>query len=652
MDAFDLPLVQTLEYFGGVMAQGYKWAAFYGNLFGLIGLAWSGFKVAMSRMTVKDFWWDTIFKWVGYLLLLNLYPAIVIGIGGIAGEIGIKAGGAKDAIVSELKAMRSSIEADLATVNSIEAGNDEDAKSRLDEHSPQSLGNKDSYNGFVEKTSGAIPGLKGGNRWDSNEMNRKLSEQRHDKSDDENKKFKSLFQAETFKAINAILGDRNLDGTKIGDNTDTYISLDIFIKDADGNETFYLSPGALIRMTLLAANIMHSKNTSAFIQRNEEIDAAKLNPFVSAGRTIQSGMQFVLDGIVVWFCVIVLALCVIFALVQYIMTVIEFTIVAAVGVIFIPLLLFDGTKDIPKKLVPVFISFMVKMIVITLCLMFVYYLIIEFTINTITSDGFDIVWLLVDVAFNAVLSYVMTQNAPKIAQTILTGQPQLSMGEFVAAAGTAAATAGGMKAASANAVRGAVNTGTNIAGEAGKINSARKNAARQVARLGGNRKQGNMAAFKAMGAVATSDLKDRVKSGFEKFSKGHDSIPGWDKVKQMAGLGGGGHGASGGSGGGANAHGISGQGSQSGHAGEILGTSSNSNFKTATKFDERTGSQRNMTHKEFMDEKNKQGKMAGDNAALKVMIAAEEERNQQQNAKNSGSSELGDKVTDGVRANK
>lgn len=162
MDAFDLPLVQTLEYFGGVMAQGYKWAAFYGNLFGLIGLAWSGFKVAMSRMTVKDFWWDTIFKWVGYLLLLNLYPAIVIGIGGIAGEIGIKAGGAKDAIVSELKAMRSSIEADLATVNSIEAGNDEDAKSRLDEHSPQSLGNKDSYNDFVEKASGAIPGLKGG----------------------------------------------------------------------------------------------------------------------------------------------------------------------------------------------------------------------------------------------------------------------------------------------------------------------------------------------------------------------------------------------------------------------------------------------------------------------------------------------------------
>lgn len=640
MDAFDLPLVQTLEYFGGVMAQGYKWAAFYGNLFGLIGLAWSGFKVAMSRMTVKDFWWDTIFKWVGYLLLLNLYPAIVIGIGGIAGEIGIKAGGAKDAIVSELKAMRSSIEADLATVNSIEAGNDEDAKSRLDENTGQSLGNLDEYNEFIEKATGSIPGLKGSYRWDSKGMQEKLNEKTDDKKSD--RKYSVLFQGETLKAINAILGDRDLDGNKIGDNTDTYISLDIFIKDADGNETFYLSPGALIRMTLLAANIMHSKNTSAFLERKDEISAEKMNVFAGAMAQIQNGAQFVLDGIVVWFCVIVLALCVIFALVQYIMTVIEFTIVAAVGVIFIPAILFDGTKDIPKKLVPVFISFMVKMIVITLCLMFVYYLIIEFTINTITSDGFDIVWLLVDVAFNAVLSYVMTQNAPKIAQTILTGQPQLSMGEALQGAGTAASTAVGMKAAGANAVRGAVNTGTNLKGEAAKIKAAGKG----IKELGGNKRQ----AIRAMGAVATSDLKDRAKASFEKFSKGHDSIPGWDKVKQMAGLGGGGHGASGGSGG-ASAHGISGQGSAKGHEGATLGTSSNSNFKTATKYDERTGGQRNMTRKEFYAEKKKQG----EDVALEIMKRDQDRANAKQNTENankSDSSELGDKVTDGVRANK
>ncbi|WP_297647450.1 hypothetical protein, partial [uncultured Treponema sp.] len=145
-------------------------------------------------------------------------------------------------------------------------------------------------------------------------------------------------------------------------------------------------------------------------------------------------------------------------------------------------------------------------------------------------------------------------------------------------------------------------------------------------------------------------LKDRAKAGFEKFSKGHDSIPGWDKFKQMAGFGGG-HGASGGAGGGASAHGISGQGSAKGHEGKTLGTSSNSNFKTATKYDERTGSQRNMTRKEFYAEKKKQG----EDVALEIMKRDQDRANARQNAENankSDSSELGDKVTDGVRANK
>lgn len=637
LDAFDLPLVQIFEYFGGVMAQGYKWAALYGNLFGLVGLAWSGFKVAMSRMAVKDFLWDTIFKWVGYLLLLNLYPSIIIGIGGIAGEIGIKAGGAKDAIVNELKAMRSSIEADQNIINSIEAGNEEELKSKLDNNAGQALGNQEEYDAFIEKATSTIPGIKGGYRWDSKAVQQKINESSDEKKED--RKYSALFQAETFKAINMILGDRDLEGNKVGDNTDTYISLNIFIKDADGNETFYLSPGALIRMTLLAANIMHAKNTSAFQERSEEISAEKLNWLATAGAQLQSLGQYILDGIVIWFCVIVLALCVIFALVQYIMTVVEFTIVAAIGIIFVPLVLFDGTKDIPKKLIPVFTSFMVKIIVITLCLMFVYYLIVEFTINTITSDGFDIVWLVVEVSFNAVLSYILTQNAPKIAQTILTGQPQLSMGEFVAAAGTAMATAGAMKAAGANTARGAMNTATNIRGEAAKMNAARK----ATKELGGSRTQ----SLKAMGAVATSDLKERVKSGAEKFRKGHDSIPVLDKAKQTFGFGGGGSGSAGGS---AGAHGISGQGSTPGHTGETLGTSSNADFKTATKFDERTGSQRSMTKKEFYDEKKKQG----ESVALDVMDRAEKKKNNKENAANankSDSSELGDKVTDGVRAN-
>ena len=49
--------------------------------------------------------------------------------------------------------------------------------------------------------------------------------------------------------------------------------------------------------------------------------------------------------------------------------------------------------------------------------------------------------------FTCLLGWVVTQNAPQIAVTILNGSPQLSMGEFLHAAGTAAAIGVGARAA-------------------------------------------------------------------------------------------------------------------------------------------------------------------------------------------------------------
>ncbi len=76
-----------------------------------------------------------------------------------------------------------------------------------------------------------------------------------------------------------------------------------------------------------------------------------------------------------------------------------------------------------------------------------------------------------------------------------------------------------------------------------------------------------------------------------------------DKAKQLLGIGGGGSGGAGGGGrGGDSAYGQTGQGRQENgaEAGALAGThtlsnTSNANFKTATKYDPKTDSQRNMT---------------------------------------------------------
>lgn len=100
------------------------------------------------------------------------------------------------------------------------------------------------------------------------------------------------------------------------------------------------------------------------------------------------------------------------------------------------------------------------------------------------TDNGGMNWVsFVTVVFTCVIGFVLTQNAPKIAQTLMTGQPQLSMGELVTAEGTLAmGTFKGAKAAghitkegSRKVAQGAVN----VHGTVAKINSARKDTATQ-----------------------------------------------------------------------------------------------------------------------------------------------------------------------------
>lgn len=128
-------------------------------------------------------------------------------------------------------------------------------------------------------------------------------------------------------------------------------------------------------------------------------------------------------------------------------------------------------------------GFLIKTVVITICMFFVFYLFIQETVDIMTDNG-GMNWVsFVTVVFTCVIGFVLTQNAPKIAQTLMTGQPQLSMGELVTAAGSLAmGTFKGVKAAghiTKERSRKVAHGAENVHGTAAKINSARKAAATQ-----------------------------------------------------------------------------------------------------------------------------------------------------------------------------
>lgn len=255
------------------------------------------------------------------------------------------------------------------------------------------------------------------------------------------------------------------------------------------------------------------------------------------------------------------------------------------------------------------------------------------------TDNGGMNWVsFVTVVFTCVIGFVLTQNAPKIAQTLMTGQPQLSMGELVTAAGTLAmGTFRGAKAAghiTKEGSRKVAHGAENVHGTAAKINSARKAASSSAKDLGASVAQHRMSGAKGMFSAASTDLKDKVRSA------GNNFLHGGGKADP------GGHG--GGSGSGAQAHQRSGQNTSRELRPEdsrTLNNTSNPTFQGAIKFDTANQSNVNMTRKEFYDEKRDQGKNIGNTVALNMMTAAEKK---EQAMKKDTS--LGDKLTNGVRA--
>ena len=616
----DLPVVAAMEYFSGIIGTAYKWASRYAYLFGVIGIAWSGIKVVLSRMTVKDLWWDTLFKWVGFILLITIYPSMTTAFAAIGNEIGYKAGGGREVVISGLKGLRDSLRKDLQKYAEWEKQEKEWLAENLESSCngyvlDVEFQNSKNYMDYLNKVEESIKTTKWSRKKDQEKALDIVQDYKEHSAE-----YHLPFGAQTLACLEKILIEKN-EKDKKGNIIGSYVDIDIYLKDSEGEDTPYVSPSALLRVALLSCQLMNEKMNTRFRETLANIegreDRNKVLPFdmTKVKDSLEAHISRIPQVIMVFFCCIVLILATVFAEIQYVMTVLEYTIIVGIGAIFIPLMLFDGTKDIPKKLIPVFTSFFIKFAVITICIMFVFYLMIQNCLNTITDDG-GMNWVRVgEIVFESMLAYILTQNAPKIAQTILTGQPQLSMGEALQAGATTLGTAAAMtQAPGAAAKLGA--RGINKLGEM-KTNHDKRSAASSAAKaeLGDNAGffKRHAVGAAARGAVFTKDLADRVKAKYENgVRSGGTGFSVLDKALQTAGLtGSGGAGGSGGSGGGASAYKQTGQGSTKDHENEILSTSSNPDFKTATKYDERTGQQRAMTPSEWHDEKVQQGQNVG-----------------------------------------
>ena len=232
----------------------------------------------------------------------------------------------------------------------------------------------------------------------------------------------------------------------------------------------------------------------------------------SSPRGIDNIGQTILDLL----CMAAVVLCGIFGSIQYFVGALEFSLITAVGIICIPFMLWDGTKFITEKLVGALIGFFLKMLFLTICLLFMYYGFLELTLQPYEGAIDQLVYFV----FSAMFYMMITQNGPKLALTLLTGTPQMSIMEVAQAAGAyggaalAAKKAGG--ATAKTAAGGALKTGFAVAG----THARAKGAAEFVKSEGGDKKEQAAAYRASVGASMKEGMAGRASTAGRSLMSG------------------------------------------------------------------------------------------------------------------------------------
>ena len=221
----------------------------------------------------------------------------------------------------------------------------------------------------------------------------------------------------------------------------------------------------------------------------------------------------------VFICIIALYVTTAACLIQYIMAIIEYFISTSYCIVLVPLMLFEGLNDMANKVLPMLLAQALKLSMITMAMMYnaYQYLKIAMTMTT-TATAFQ--WTdFFYVVFSSLLIFSLTVNAPKWAVTILTGQPQMSMGEFVQTAGaavmgtrmTSQAVSSGMAAAQAG-TQGALRQGANRFGDAAAMIGS---ASRAI-----DDGRGALGAMSAAGSTLMSRTEKRLGAKLNSFVHG------------------------------------------------------------------------------------------------------------------------------------
>lgn len=594
---FDTPLLNGIEYFIQTISTFAYVAGYLAVVLGLTGVLWNAFRLWFGTQQVRKACVDIGLKFLVYTCVLMVYGSLTSGVMNLATNLGLNAGNGYFTTKVTMQTMYENVKDQTKAANealeSFYNSVGENGKSLSDEtvkllakntgYSTDELKKELEASGItVDKTfinaktagsgigttagiaggiaagaalgsvipgvgtvvgavvGGLIVGVGGyfagrgvGSAIDNGMSSNQLYKNAQDaQQKDMLKKIKNGDFKDAFIIMKAL--DEVISPVTNEDGTISYIYDPLmYLKGTGGSTIKLISPGSIIKTGVLWANLI----------KNMEATDFDSNAGTFLEKKLDGGFNALTNWVMQLILVIGIIASMIFATIQYVMAIFEYFIVTSMGVIFIPCVLFDGTKTYASKLITLFLSFFVKITVSIMCLFFVVNMFAT-NASVIISSGHpcslaNFAYLF----FTIILGFILTQNAPQVAMTMLNGTPQLSMGEFMHAAGTAAAGAVlAKKGASVAANKAApVVQGANagLAEGAAAFKGAWSGADAAGAGFGTKFKMAANAGFKQTASAWDSGIKDhacRLMTGKESSSHNASSLHvGVGSIENIAG---------------------------------------------------------------------------------------------------------------------
>ena len=504
----DTSVMDAISYFVGMGNYVIQIALNLGRLLTFAGFIWTCLLVVMGQKKMADMLVGTAAKWLMFFLVFSMYPGFCAGLRKLSTEIGNKASGTSISFINrEITSFFTQIE-ELIAANDPEAAME---KAQLDVEEEFRKRREEVDEVYKTQETGvrvkddelmALAQAKDRSLSSATKKAQKKSGKAYEKA---KKKFEEKLAA--FKDVLIIDESDQLSKYK----------MDLSLKTASGADTGFISPNSVFKVVILITEIMAE---SEFTQMKENGVKENIGTLFLPNLQLKRLQNIILSGV----CAIGMTLTCVCVLIQYIMAIIEYAIIASFAVLLVPCMLFDGLKDLFNKILPSLMAQAIKLVMIIVCLYWCILSFVQIGKNIILNDAAFDFKIFGFVIFNLVLIVAICSNAPKLATTLLTGQPQMSMGEFAGAAlGMFKVAAGAAVAAGALGKLGSgiASVSTNIGGTASQSAGAAKQAFNDAKASG---KSGLKSTLSGAGAFAKETARQaggRLKEGLENVATGN-----------------------------------------------------------------------------------------------------------------------------------